>query len=302
MTSIAKKQSINLLKDFIADILDGDINRLKDFSFLNLNTDIKYHENKYKYKINIEKYGGYFIKKYDKYTLHQYVNDYDDMNLMRAINYLLYNDKLHNLKWEDLNWEYENSKPDYKDYNYRGETINSFNTLINEKFYKDFFKNIKNSQEFINEIQKFSYKIFSIGNFLLLPNKRVGKNSINTYKGFYLGDYSDKFFKHILNKDNKYINELLKENDFWYNEFKKDSDLDKFIQDNYLQDYFTNNQVNYSFNPYYKHWYFDSTQDLKEKEIYATYIRKYITIVTDKINNRANKILKDLKTIINLYN
>ena len=51
--------------------------------------------------------------------------------------------------------------------------------------------------------------------------------------------------------------------------------------------------------PYYAHWYFDKTQNIEEKEIYANYIRKYIDVVTDKINKRADRMIIDLKKIIN---
>ena len=76
--------------------------------------------------------------------------------------------------------------------------------------------------------------------------------------------------------------------------------LNKFIIDNYLQDYYNDkSKLNYDFALYYAHCYFDKTQNIEEKEIYANYIRKYIDVVTDKINKRADRMIIDLKKIIN---
>lgn len=299
MIDTGKEQSVNLIKDFIKDILNSDIDKLKDFSFLNLNTDIKYHQDEYKNikPEHIEKYGGYFIKKGCKPTLHQYVNDYDDMNIIRAINYLLYacgNNKLPELFWNDLNWEYENCKPDYNEYNYRGETINTFNTLINETYYEEYFKDIENGASFISDVKNFLYKVFSLGNFMLLPNKKVGSKSLNTYKGSCLGDYSDLFFNHIIKSDNEFINLLKNKNEKYFK-----LDFDNFIKLNYLQDYFSGKEINYNFTPYYRHYYFDECQDIEEKEIYANYIRHYIKEVEKRIDSRADRMIIDLKKIIN---
>ncbi len=305
MADKAVEQSIKLIKSFVHNILDDNIKKLKDFSFLNLNTDIKYRQDEYKDKIGIdkiEKYGGYFIRKDGKHTIHQDVNDYDDMNITRAINYLLYANKINkpDILWNDLNWEYTDYKPEYKNYNYRGETINTFNTLINDhtiedgnSFYEKFFNYDK---DLIKTITEFRLRVFSIGNFMLLPNNPIGSKSLNTYKGLCLGDYADRFFKHILNKDNEYINKLLLKNDYWYNSFKNNSDIEKFINDNYLQDYFDDCRLKKDFNfaPYYAHWFFDKTPDIEEKEIYTDYIRNYIKIVKEKIDNRADKMIKDL--------
>ena len=300
MKTIGKEQSVNLVKNFIKDILGGDINKLQNFSFLNLHTDIAYHQDEYRNKINpehIEKYGGYFLKKNSKPTLHQYENDYDDMNLIRAINYLLYvcgKNKLPELRWEDLNWEYENCKPNYKEYNYRGETINTFNTLINEKCYKEYFKDIENSQSFVGKITKFRDNVFTMGNFMLLPNKKIGSKSLNLYKGNCLGDFSDLFLNHIVKSDNEYINSLMIKNEFCFK-----CGIQQYIELNYLQDYFNNTDVNYNFAPHYRHWYFDDAQDKDEKELYAKYIAKYIDNVERLISKRAVRMITDLKKIIN---
>ncbi len=303
MTDSGRKQSIILIENFANNILGGDIDKLKDFSFLNLNTDTKYHQDEFKNKIGteqIEMYGGYFIKNGHKSTLHQDINDYDDMNLIRAINTLLYinskNNKMSELNWNDLNWEYESEKPKYEKYKYRGETINTFNTLINESYYEEYFNYNKT---LVDKITKFRLKVFSMGNFMLLPNIKIGSKSLNLYKGSCLGDYSDRFFNHILKKDNEYINELLNINPFWYNSFSDKKDIEDFINYNYLQDYFdNNNKLNYNFAPYYAHWFFDKAQDIEEKTIYASYINKYIDIVTDKIDKRAERMIADLKNII----
>ena len=308
MSDNGRNQSKNLIKDFVNDILDGNIDKLKDFSFLNLKISDrdKYLEDNYKDKVTIQRakiYGDYLkIIDTKEYKNHNYRNgqafeDYDTMNLARAIYYLLFYKKLPYLDWKDLVWEsnsYELNKRKY-----RGETINTFNTLINENIYKEFFDDIDNNHELRDKIETFLYKVFSIGNFMLLPtNTGNCSMSLNRYKGC-LGDYSDRFFNHILRKDNEYINELLNINTFWYNSFASKEDIEKFIEDNYLQDYFENNtKLNYCFAPYYRHKYFDTITNKHDKEIYANYIKKYIDTVTEKIDKRAERMIADLKNII----
>ena len=155
-----------LLHGFIDKILNGNLENLKNFSFLNLNSDIKYHKIIIS-ELDIKTYGGYFHKNNGDFTLHQNHNDYDDMNIIRAIYYLLfgYNKKMPKIVWEDFDWEYNVVKPDYNNYVYRGETINTFNTLIDENNYMEFFKDIKNSDEFIKKIEKFLYKVFYYSSF-----------------------------------------------------------------------------------------------------------------------------------------
>lgn len=309
MTDTGKTQSINLIKSFVDNILDRNIDRLKDFSFLNLLTTCTEKDtniiigNKYKQKFGDFNEIHYKSPEYsdieDYNRRHSEYEDCDNMNLARAIYYLLYYDKLNDFQYDSIKWiKYSREFVDIK---YRGETINTFNTLINDHmtndgyfFYEKFF-DFDNA--LIEEITQFRFKVFSIGNFMLLPNNSVGLKTLNTYKGLCLGDYSYRFFNHILNKDNEYINKLLTKNEFWYSSFKNDSDIEKFIKDNYLQDYFDGNKLNNDFNfaPYYAHWFFDKTQDIEEKEIYADYIRNYIKVVTEKIDNRADRMIKALK-------
>lgn len=293
-----KIKAKNLISEFIKEFCNNNIEELKGFSFLNLNTNIKYHQSKFNIQIHhVEKFGGYFQKTTGKYTLHQYENDYDDMNVIRAINYLLYSNeenKLPSLRWEDFDWEYKVYRPNYDEYLYRGETINAFHTLINEDSYKVYFKDIPDSKNFIKEIDKFLYNIFTIGNFILLPNKKVGSKSLNTYKGSYLGDFFDRFLCHILKGDNEFIEKLLNANEFYFQRSDKNF-INNFITKNYLQDYVDkNNIVNINFAPYYKHRYFDNSTSIEEKMLYADYIKNYINVVSEKIDSRADRMIKDL--------
>ena len=282
-------KSKKLINDFIGDLLCGDIKKLDNFSFLNLNTNEKYHQFEVKPKY-IYKYGSY-NKIGAKFVPHSYkYEDYDDMNIVRAINYVLYHDRLPNLKWDDFEWEF-NSFDDLKPRDYRGDTINSFHTLINEDLYKTYFEDVKSVPNIIEMIDKFLYFAFSIGNFMLLPNIFIGNQTLNMYRGCYLGDYFDLFLNHLKNGTNDKINEYIKIN----KGICDLSDFDKFIKGNYLDCYVNNGEIDFYLSDHLKQRYSNSY----DKEEYAKFVKEYIEKASDKIRTRAVTIRKELSEKLN---
>ena len=289
-----------------------NLEKLRDFSFLNLTTlnndytDIDDHTKRI--------YGNFIIKTFETREPQSinrnrdeegnYYEDCDDMNLIRAIYYLIYHKTLPDISWNDIAWEikYGQITKTLENKKYRGETINTFNTLINELDspynYKTFFKSDKELTEKL--IPQFREKVFTVGNFMFLPhiyksgvilNRKRGY-TLNGYKGCCLGDYSDRFLKALKNKDDDTINKIIEGNELCNN-------FDRFIEVNYLQDYVENRELS-NFEPHYTHYNnFDKDNvSESEKEEYTKFVRKYITNVTELINKRFDRIKKELEEYI----
>ena len=299
------EKAIELINDFLEedffkeDSLKERIKNLETFSFLNLNTNREYHNIKKDISVyEIHKYGYYNIVGGEPIGRGK-PDDYDDMNITRAIHFVLYHDRLPNIRWEDFKWEFNSPDEIPQEVNYRGDTINTFNTLINEGEYKEFFKDIENGDNLIKKIEDFLYLAFSVGNFMLLPNKKSPKyynNTLNQWKGVGSDwrDYFDKFL-HFMKEPDEIILEYTKVNSEIYDL----SNFEKFIDDNYLNAYIgENGMININFAPHIRHWKCDYT---KNKEEYAEFINKYIDTATDRIKKRAETICKELEKKLATY-
>jgi len=185
---------------------------------------------------------------------------------------------------------------------YSGDTINTFNTL----FCKD-RKSAENKYHFTPseiEIKNEFFRTYQkIGNFYLLPNKTINKDSLNKFRGDFNRkdawfDYFDLFLnnlkerlplKEISNK-NDYFQKLLNENRHFFN---IEMDFKKFIDIFYLKDYFENSNI-VSYNHITNkiaHWW---TNELTEDE-YKKFAFGYIAKATELINKRSIKLVEVLK-------
>ena len=161
-----KKNCIELIKSFIDERLDGDIQRFHDYDLDLLEKD--------------EKYGAY---------------DPDNSRIANAIYVVLWGDSLGNLIMDNLGGEW-----------YRGDTMNSFNTLMgrpNENGTS--FMGIQkytNNPQIINMAKLYHSKYHTIGNLMVLPNKTLPseRTTLNQLRGggaWY--DYFDLFLSDIRN-------------------------------------------------------------------------------------------------------
>lgn len=163
------KKSIQLIKDFTAELLGGDIANLVTFDIKQLRGN--------------KKYGGCNGSGFDS----------DNTNIVRAILAVAFEDV-----WPDFDEDSLNSK------DYRGDTMNTFNTMFGPPMPNGGFQgfNIFAPKNHIFErVWQFYHTYTTIGNFVVLPNKAVGRYTLNTFRGTYSKwrDYFDQFLYNLRN-------------------------------------------------------------------------------------------------------
>lgn len=273
-------RSLNLIKDFIDEILDGDIEKLRDYSFEKL-------ENK--------KYIGN-IKDPDMYTISQAI-------------YIVLWGWYYNLNENSLgSWGISNESQ----FPYRGDTMNSFNTVFGDNLIvaKKYYEL---SEEKVKVILEFHYNYHKIGNFIVIPNI----NNINKSRAIYNGlkDYFDWFliaiYKYqcntiqndVLEKYNgldifKRFEQKLKSNNeyaildmiefkevFYLNNYFKDDIPQPFIDvppEIRLKEYKGRKR-------FIKYGYFDNSE-------YEKLVSEYLSSANAVIEYRTGKIIEQLKT------
>lgn len=165
-------KSIEILRNFLRDVLDGDIEKLRDFDFTDLTT---------------------------------YVGDITDPDMYlitQAIYIILWGD-LYDLTFEKMgSWNWNN------EYAFRGDTMNSFGSLFGKEDRKKdrsfaFRAKLYHAEEnprLWAKIEKFSKTYHYIGNFILIPNRGTLRNGINGARARYyegMRDYFDWFVTSI---------------------------------------------------------------------------------------------------------
>lgn len=255
-----------LIIDFINDHLNGDVEKICLFSFAQLK--------------NCKKYGssgqGF---------------DSDDTNLANAIYFLIWEDKLPELEFDQIGTGKK----------YRGDTLNTFNTLLNgiDKYYPD--------KELLSLVNEFKGKYVSLGNFMLMPNVSIqtgnATRTINTYRGTNSWrDYFDRFLKELSafftdeEKCDESLGRLIKCNDFYFNTIDT---IEKFRSVNYLDSYFdSDGEIKIDFDPYLYHWKF-KTITSATKETYVHFSKNYIKEASTIIDDRATLMVDRLKEKLN---
>lgn len=295
MDVVNQKECIKLIRDFIDEKLEGDIERIKDFNFNELRED--------------KKYGCTYYNKNKGF-------DADDTILARAIYCVVWGDTLPDINFNDIG----------TGKNYRGDIINSFNTLFSRNLNKK-LSNIRNNnytvleignenKSFIVEDEKLKENIIefhklyrTIGNMALLPNKSNKNNNINQYRGVRWKDYFDKFLLELRlyflsDYNNKGFTELLNCNSFYFNRFKKsERGFSEFCKLNFL-DYYINNEISFGVNDgnrglIYPGWQMSRFWSQNENN-YNKFAARYIEKSSKIIRYRSNIILEQLIKKVNL--
>ncbi|MCD8287788.1 MAG: WG repeat-containing protein [Porphyromonadaceae bacterium] len=195
--------ALQLVKDFIADKLDGDLDKLREYDLLSLHDD--------------EKYGS---------------NDISRVNIVKAVMALVFSDA-----WPDLNVY------NIDQYLYRCSEMNHYLRLFGMNILDRYFKSMQKfhpTEEQHQRAVKVAHLIYTIGNIWVLPNKVIideYKNS-SRYHG-----YMDKFLQGMYavftgqeNRD-KELQQICYSNRKFMAGYQGEEGFHKFIRNMMLEDY-----------------------------------------------------------------
>jgi hypothetical protein len=257
-----------LINDFVEERLQGDLSKLACFDFAQLRGDRKYGSCS----------GNLF--------------DCDNTNIANAI-YLLVFDGV----WIDISQEtLENGL-------YRGDTINTFNTIFGKPIAVGGFAGLSRfepSEELQQRVWKFHSQYHTIGNCMVLPNARVGKYSLNTFRGTYphWRDYIDKFVEALhqqltesQNCDNETFCQLMAANAKDFEPYRSQAGFELLMGKLLLDDCINNNgKPKQLFDSVY-HW-----DKSLARDIYLKHIDQYLDFSESFIEKRGARVVEILAT------
>lgn len=248
----------------------------------------------------------------------KFIGDIDpDMTLiMKAIYIILWGD-IFDLRFENMGpWNMEGT------YAFRGDTMNSFGSLIGKTSKeKDFAYRAKlfgadKDLELWSKIKEFEKTYHWVGNFIIIPNRSTIKYGINGARAFYyntndcegMRDYFDWFLLAI-----KKYQDKIKSDDNHFTKFEMQLnrnqeydpaflEINKWEKRFFLEDYFENGQPKLLFcTPLKRRLLITAeSQDRKgesyyQDQEYLNILRDYLLKATNVIKYRSNKIVDFLK-------
>jgi hypothetical protein len=260
-------ENLYVLKTFIEVVLDGEIDRLMTYCF----DDLKEVKG-FSTPNNVETF------------------DCDNLKISNAIYCVLWGHIFDVQEGDIGSWSSGKS--------FRGDTLNSFNTLFgDDRFGQVGFraKNRKLDTDFYlwKNVMAFQREYHTIGNFILLPNK--GNVNCNRSDKF-VGDYFDLFlmdlqkFKNREELGYKNLKKCLNKNDF----YKREDMFSLLRTEFFLEDYFDE-----SGNP--RNLFGADREERKfrffekNQEEYRKFVCRYLEISEEIIRKRSLKIINKLK-------
>ena len=218
--------------------------------------------------------------------------DFDDTNLMRAIYVLIFSDI-----WPELSFK------SLSDFNFRGDTMNTYNTMFGKPDYKtgkmhpglDKFNPDDTLKDKVKDFKLNRYNL--IGNMVVLPNIELRGTTINRYRGCnHTHDFFDRFIadlKAVLtgapNADNK-LTDLVKANSKYLAPYMSADGFNHLCSLLYFNDY-----LDSDLNPIIKSKAFYYWMKDVEANEYLEEANNYIDFSNKIIENRGLKILEALK-------
>ncbi len=263
---IAKEKEI--LRSFIRDWLDDDIEKLKDF-------DLKWLARSKEY--------GCPDRKFDP----------DDTTLMRAVYGLVFG-----RVWKNLSWENSGEGK------LRGDTINSSATFFSYPWDDKFTPKWNPPTELSMKIKEFQHTFHTIGNMMVLPDKRIGEWSINKHRGCHdqWHDYEDRFLQALYlvltnqPKQEPELRALVELNNDDFLPFYGEDGWKAFIDGNLLNDYVNNEYHPVILSKGYTWWKGGFTI----KKVFFDEANRYIDDSTRIIHNRADRMIEILNQELTL--
>lgn len=256
--------AIRLLKEFIAEKLDGDIDKLKDFDLSTLKDD--------------SKYGDYDISR---------------ANIAKAVMSLAFGGE-----WPELNVDSINH------YDYRLEPICHYQNIFGANIMDQYFKGLQKlnpSPDLHQRAVKCAHLSYNIGNLIILPNKFNDKESLSNYRiNSKFRGYMDSYLKTIYDvmteqkKQDLHMKGILYKNRKLMVAYQGEEGFEKFIHAMMLEAF-----VNDLCQPkkiFRGIW--SGMKDL-DNDTYLEAVEEYIAFCNDFIPNRAERIINRIKPMIN---
>ena len=255
-----------LISSFVQERLGGNISLLTSFPLGNLRDDKLY---------------GCPGRNFDS----------DDTELMRAIYCVVFGDT-----WENL------SMGNSGDGKLRGDTLNTYNTLFSPPW-KERFTSIWNPDEnLVEKIKAFHVTVYTIGNMVVLPDRRIGEWSINKHRGCHdeWHDYEDRFlaslYKVLMKQAERDLDleELVLLNNDDFEPFYGKEGWRRFIDGNMLEYYVDDDYQPIVSSKGYTFWRSGYTN----RERFFAECHRYIEFSMMVINDRARRMTDVMCNII----
>ena len=254
---------IAIIDNFVKERLGGDIDKMATFELGRLKGD-------------------------DVYGCPGRREDSDDTELMRAVYCVVFADAWKNLSMDNLG-----------DGKLRGDTINSFNTLLSPTWKPDFITKWNPDKELKDKRQNYLKICYTMGNMTVLPDRRINDWSINKHRGCHdeWHDYEDRFLSALykvltIQADRDLdLEELVKLNDEDFQPFYGEEGWHRFIDLNMLEYYVDDDYKPIIKSRGYTYWRGGYTNRDRFFEECHRYIDDSIRI----INNRAQRMIEKIK-------
>lgn len=267
------QKAVELIRGFVKEELNGEVEKLKTYDLADLNPN----------------------------------EDPDMMLITQAIYIVLWGD-LYDLTFDNMgSWSQDCGKP------YRGDTMNSFRSLIGKDAWRAKEYGADKIPELWEKVQLFYHRYHSIGNFLVLPNRGTWRGGINGRRGNYwdMRDYFDAFLVAIY-----VFQEKLEHQDTHLTGFEREL----FCNTEYLPSYRKIGEWKEKFflEPYFQDgkpiWLFNLPLEERlkrvsangneaeakcfEKNEYLQFLDDYLTKSLDVIAYRSEKMIAKLKEYV----
>ena len=255
--------AVRLMQEFVAEKLDGDIDRLRDFDLSALHDD--------------RKYGDYDISR---------------ANIAKAVMSLVFGGD-----WPELNVDTINH------YDYRLEPICHYQNIFGANIMDEYFKGLKNfnpSEELHQRAVKCAHMTYNIGNLIILPNKFSDKESLSNYRANpKFRSYMDKYLMALYNvmteqkKQDAHLKGIIYKNRKMMVDYQGDEGFLKFVHAMMLEPFIDDmGQPKTVFKGIWSYM-----KDL-DRDTYMAAVEEYIAFCNDFIPKRGERMIERIKLLI----
>ena len=254
--------AIRLIKEFVAEKLDGDIDRLRDFDLSTLSDDQKYGD-----------------------------NDISRSNLAKAIVSLVFGGEWPGLSVDSLNH-----------YDYKLAPICHYQNLFGANIMDQYFKGLQKLEPSVDlhrRAVKCAHMSYHIGNLIVLPNKLNDRETLTLYRSTKYRGYMDQFLSALYNvmteqkRPDLHIKGLMFKNRKMLVDYQGAEGFIKFIHAMMLEPFM--DESGHPKRVFKGVWC--SMKDL-DNETYLEAVEEYIAFCNEFISKRGERMIKRIKQII----